>query len=119
MADFTFAIHRCTPGVPEYNVLSTPMEGWKVKTRMKSTHPKRTWNIEIRGQTNAEKDSIISHYSGQGASNVPFNWVVTPIFFCGGTATTYYVRYKEVSYENPDGVGNVWNFSITFVEELI
>jgi hypothetical protein len=119
MADFTFSIHRCSPGPKEYNVTSTPMEGWKVKSRMKSTHPRRTWGVEIRGRFNDEKDSILAHYDGQGGFNTPFNWVVTPIFFCGNVATTYYVRYKELTYENPDGLGNIWNFSINFVEELV
>jgi hypothetical protein len=119
MADFTFPIHRCTPGPKEYNVLSTTSEGWKVKTRMKTTHPRQTWNVEIRGRTDAEKDSIVSHYDGQGANNVPFNWVVTPVFFAGGTPTTRYVRYKEFSWENPDGLGNIWNFAITFVQEVV
>jgi hypothetical protein len=45
--------------------------------------------------------------------------VVTPIFFCGDVVTIYYVRYKELTYENPEGLGNVWNFSINFVEELV
>jgi hypothetical protein len=119
MANFTFEIHRLTPGKPEYNVLSTPMEGWKVKSRLKSTHPRRTWDIEVRGQTNTEKDLILAHYDGQNGFNLPFNWTVNPTFFSGDVSTTYYVRYKEFKYENPAGLGNVWNFTITFVEEIV
>jgi hypothetical protein len=118
MADFSFPIHRMSPGAPEYNVLQTDMEGWKRKSRLKSTHPRRTWDIEIRGRTNSEKDLIIAHWDGQAAGNLPFNWIVTPTFFSGGVPTTYYVRYKELKYENPEGMGNVWNFNISFVEEL-
>jgi len=118
MADFTFTIHRCSPGTPTYNVLVTPMEGWRKKTRLKSTHPLQTWNVAIRGQTNTEKDLIVAHYKGQGGYLTPFNWVVTPSFFSGDTPTTYYVRYKEFTYENPDGLGNIWNFDITFEEDL-
>lgn len=119
MADFTFSVHRVTPGKPEYNVVSTPMEGWKVKSRLKSTHPRRTWTIEIRGQTNDEKDLILAHYDGQNGFNIPFNWIVTPDFFSGSTPTIYYVRYKEFTYENPEGIGNIWHFNIVFVEEIV
>jgi len=118
MADFTFEIHRLTPGKPEYNVIFTGMEGWKVKSRLKSSDPKRTWTIEIYGRTNSEKDAIIAHYDGQEGANTPFNWTVNPIFFSGGVSTTYYVRYKEIEYANPKGLGNVWDFTISFVEEL-
>jgi hypothetical protein len=118
MANFTFAIHRLSPGKPEYNVVSTQMEGWKVNSRLKSTEPKRTWVVEIYGRTNAEKANIIAHYDGQQGFNLPFNWVVTPTFFSGDTPTTYYVRYKEIEYVNPKGLGNIWDFTITFVEEL-
>lgn len=118
MANFTFAIHRMTPGKPEYNVASTQMEGWKVKSRLKSTDPKRSWEVEIRGRTNAERDSIIAHYDGQNGFNVPFNWVVTPNWFTNGVPTTYFVRYKEFSYANPPGIGNIWDFVISFIEEL-
>jgi hypothetical protein len=118
MADFTFTIHGCKPGPPVYNSLITDMEGWKVKARLKSTHPKRSWQIEIRGQTNDERDLIVAHYDGQGGNVTPFNWVVTPVFFSNDTPTTYYVRYKEFSYDNIPSLGNVWNFQISFVEEL-
>lgn len=118
MANFTFAIHKMAPGKPEYNVLSTQGEGMKVKSRLKSTDPKRTWEVEIRGRTTAEKDSILAHYNGQNGFNIPFNWVVTPTFFVGGVATTYYVRYKEFTMANPPGLGNIWEIGITFVEEL-
>ena len=118
MADFSFEIHRCAPGTPEYNLTSSQMEAWKIKSRLKSTHPRSTWEIEIRGRTNAEKDLILAHYNGQGGYNIPFNWIVTPIFFSGDTPTTRYVRYKEFKYSNPPGVGNIWDFVIVFVEEF-
>jgi hypothetical protein len=115
MADFSFEIHRLTPEAPKYNVLATKMEGWRVKRRLKSTAPQRRWTIEIRGRTNGERDSILSHYNGQFSSLIPFNWIVTPIFFGN---YTFYVTYEEFEYDNPDGLGNVWNFNITFLEEL-
>ena len=115
MADFTFAVHRVTPEPPKYNVLQTKMEGWRVKRRLKSTVPQRRWSIEIRGQTNTERNSILSHWSGQYGPLTPFNWIVTPTFF--GDAT-YYVTYEDFSYANPEGMGNIWNFSIIFLEEI-
>lgn len=117
MADFTFSVHRVTPHPRKYNVLLTTMEGWLKKARMKSTEGYRKWDVEIRGRTNTEKAAIVSHYEGQNGELTPFNWVVTPSFFEGGN--TYYVRYESFTHENPDGLGNVWNFSITFVEELV
>jgi len=118
MANFAFVVHRVTPGKPEYNVVSTQSEGWKVKSRLKSTEPKRTWDVEIRGRTWAEKESILSHYTGQQGFNVPFNWIVTPNWFTNGSNTTYYVRYKDFSMANPPGMGNVWEIDISFIEEL-
>jgi hypothetical protein len=114
MADFNFNIHRMTPEAPKYNVVATKMEGWRVKRRLKSTQPQRRWVIEIRGRINSERDLILAHYNGQNAGLTPFNWVV-PSFFGG---QTYYVTYEDFSYENPDGLGNVWNFLIVFLEEL-
>ena len=115
MTDFSFAIHRLTPEPPKYNVLTTQMEGWRVKRRLKSTQPQRRWAIEIRGQTNSERDLILTHWNGQKGSLTPFNWIVTPIFFGDDT---FYVTYEELSYVNPSGIGNVWHFNITFLEEL-
>lgn len=113
--DFEFAIHRMTPEAPKYNVLQTKMEGWRVKRRLKSSVPQRRWSVEIRGQTNDERDSILTHYATQQGPLIPFNWIVTPTFFGG---ETYYVTYEQLDYENPDGLGNVWNFLITLIEEL-
>ena len=114
MADFTFGIHRLTPEKPNYNVLQTKMDGWRVKRRLKSTVPQRRWSMEIRGRTNSERDSILAHYNGQTGSLTPFDWIV-PTFFGG---QTFYVTYEDFSYENPDGLGNIWNFQIIFLEEL-
>lgn len=114
MADFTFEIHRLTPEAPKYNVLQTKMEGWRVKRRLKSTEPQRRWTVEIRGRINSERDSILSHYNGQIGSLTPFDWIV-PTFFGG---QTFYVTYESFTYENPDGMGNVWDFQIIFIEEL-
>ena len=113
---FTFPIHRLTPEAPKYNVLQTKMEGWRTKRRLKSTAPQRRWIIEIRGRTNDEKDLILAHYNSKKGPLTPFYWTINPVFF--GDAT-YYVTYEDFSYENPDGMGNVWNFSITFLEELV
>lgn len=114
MTDFDFPVHRMTPGPPKWNVLQTQMEGWTKKTRLKSTVPVREWTIEIRGRTNTERDLIIAHYNGQFGETTAFNWIV-PEFFGG---ETYYVRYKTFSYENPEGLGNIWNFEIGFEEDM-
>jgi hypothetical protein len=103
-----------SPSAKKYNVLKTEMEGMKVKTRLKSTSPVREWEIEIRCRTNTERDAILTHYEGQNGSLTAFNWTA-PTFFGG---ETYFVRYKEFEYENPEGLGNVWNFRIIF-EEVI
>jgi hypothetical protein len=115
MVDFVFPIHRMTPKAPKYNIVSTTMEGWRVKRRLKSSMPIREWSVEIRGRLNAERDLILAHYNGQTASLTPFNWVV-PTFFGG---QTFYVTYKEFDYDNPDGLGNIWDFHIVFREELL
>ena len=81
---------------------------------MKSTLSQRQWTIEIRGRTNTERDAILSHYNSMKGSLTPFNWIV-PTFFGGNT---FYVTYGDFSYSNPDGMGNIWNFQIMFVEEL-
>lgn len=114
MADFTFEIHRMTPGIPKYHVVQTQFEGWKIKRRLKSSDPRRSWNVEIRGRTNTERDAIISHWNTQKGTLIPFNWVV-PTFFGGDT---FYVVYVDMSYANPEGLGNIWNFDINFLEEL-
>lgn len=112
---FTFPIHRLTSDPPKYNVLQTNMDGWRTKRRLKSTAPQRRWTIEIRGRTNDERDLIITHYNSKKGSLTPFNWTINPTFF--GEAT-YYVTYEDFSYDNPDGMGNVTNFLIVFLEEL-
>lgn len=115
MVDFNFALHRLTPEAPKFNVLQTKMEGWRVKRRLKSTLSQRRWTVEIRGQTNTERDAILAHYNGQQGSLTPFDWIINPIFFGDDTFT---VTYESFSYENPNGLGNVWIFNIIFLEEL-
>lgn len=115
MADFTFSFHRMTPlEAPKFNVLQTQMEGWKTKTRLKATDSKRSWEIEIRGRTDSERDSIVSHWNGQYGITNPFNWVLPSDW----GNTTYYVKYVSMTYSNPPGFYNVWDFIITFIEEI-
>lgn len=115
MADFSFDVHRVTPEAPVYNVLKTPMEGTRIKRRLKSTDAQRRWSVEIRGRTTAEKNSILSHYNGQTGTLLPFNWNVPAAW--GGD--TFYVTYDEFSYENPNGLYNVWEIFIVFLEEIL
>ena len=115
MVDFAFPVHRVSPEAPKYNVLQTKMEGWRVKRRLKSSLPQRRWTVEIRGRTNSERDLILTHYNGQQGPLTPFDWIITPTFFGNETIE---VTYESFTYENPDGLGNVWNFNIIFLEEL-
>ena len=116
MGNFTFPIHRMTPlSAPVYNVVKTQMEGWHIKRRLKSANPVRRWEVEIRGRTNSERDEIIAHWNSQKGDVIPFNWVV-PTFWGGNT---FYVTYEEMNYDNPPGLGNVWDFVIIFKEELV
>jgi len=115
MANFSFDIHRCTAKTPVWNNIATEMEGMKKKTRLKSTQPKRTWEIELRLQDGSETQNVLDHFNGQyGINGTPFNWI-QPDFFGGNT---YYVRYVGLDYSNPEGLGTHWNFSIIFEESL-
>jgi len=118
MADFTFEIHSFNPEPPVYNIIQTKMEGWRIKRRLKSSLPQSRWSIEIRGRTNAEKDAILAHYTGQTAGLTPFNWTVTPAWFDSTGGSPYYVTYESFSYTHVAGMNNIWNFEITFLEEL-
>lgn len=114
MGNFTFGVHRVTPTAPKFNVLQTEMEGMKIKSRLKSTDPVQSWTIEIRGRTNSEAALIKAHWITQQGQTIPFNWIV-PTFWGGETR---YVQYVSMEYENPDGLGNIWNFVIN-VKEVI
>lgn len=114
MADFLFPIHRMTPEPPHYNVLITQMEGMRIKRRLKSSAPYRRWTIEMRGRTNDERDAILAHWDEQVGPMIPFNWYV-PEFFGG---EVYYVVYETMNYENPVGMGNIWDFTCVFREEI-
>lgn len=115
MADFSFNVHRITPEAPVFNVVKTQMEGTRVKRRLKSTESQRRWSVEIRGRTTSEKNAILSHYNGQQGGTTPFYWNVPAPW--GGD--TFYVTYDDFSYENPDGLYNVWEIYIVFLEEIV
>jgi hypothetical protein len=113
--DFTFEIHRCVPHAPQYNIIKTQMEGFREYRRLKSTDPIRRWDIEMRGKTNAERDSILSHYNFHNGGLDPFYWTPNPTFF---GSDTEYVTYEDFQMDCPEGLGNIWHFYITFKEEL-
>lgn len=113
MADFTFECHHCEPGTPIYNVLSTEMEGVTEKSRLISTRPKKTWQIEIRLQTKAERDQVLAHYTGQSGTLIPFNWTTVPSYI--DSTSTYYVKYVEYSETL---TATLFNITIKFKEAL-
>ncbi len=115
---FNFEVHSINPHTPEWNVLQTDMEGWKRKTRLKSTDPIRRWTVEIRGRTNSEKDSILAHFNDNNGALTNFLWNVLPTIWNTGYGTSYQVQYESFEYANPDNIANVWDFTITFREWL-
>jgi hypothetical protein len=115
---FSFDVHSINPHTPEYNVLQTQMEGWKRKTRLKSTDPVRRWTVEVRGRTNSEKDLIVAHWDDNNGPLTNFTWNVLPAIWNTGYGTSYQVQYESMEYDNPDGKANIWDFTITFREWL-
>ena len=115
---FNFEVHSIDPGIPKWNVLQTDFEGWKRKTRLKSTDPIRRWTVEVRGRTNSEKDIILTHYNDNNGPLTNFQWNVLPTVWNTGYGTYYQVQYESMEYSNPDSIANVWDFSITFREWL-
>ena len=113
---FEFEVHSIDPQTPEWNVLQTDFEGWKRKTRLKSSDSIRRWIIEIRGRTNSEKDAILAHYNDQNGPFYNFTWNVLPAIWNAGYGTSFQVQYESVEYANPGNVANIWDFTITFRE---
>lgn len=118
MAAFNFEVHSIDPQTPEYNVLQTDFEGWKRKTRLKSSLPIRKWTIEVRGRSNSEKDLIVAHWSGESGPLNNFTWVILPTIWNVGYGSSYQVQYESMTYENPDEIANIWDFVIVFREWL-
>jgi hypothetical protein len=114
--EFNFNIHRCTAKTPVWNNVATEMEGMKKKRRLKSTLPKRAWEIEIRMRNAAERDEILAHFNANyGINGETFLWRQMPSFY--GTLEVY-VCYIGFEYSNPQGLGTHWDFNITF-EEIV
>ena len=115
---FNFDVHSIKPFTPQYNVLQTDMEGWKRKTRLKSTDPIRRWTVEVRGRINSEKDIIVTHWNENNGPLTNFTWQVRPTIWNTGYGSAYQVQYETMEYDNPDSIANVWDFVITFREWL-
>jgi hypothetical protein len=116
--DFDFYVHSIKPEIPQYNVLHSDYEGWKRKSRLKSSLPIRKWQIEIRGQTNSEKDLIVAHWDSCSGTVEDFTWNVLPSIWNTGYGTSYQVQYESMDYSNPEQMANIWNFVIVFREYL-
>jgi hypothetical protein len=114
MSDFNFIPHHCSPKRKDYNVVSTDMEGMRIKTRLKSSLPMREWELEFRIQNKTERDALLSHYDSQYGTLTPFNWTSIPTYI--SSETSIYVRYKIYSEELI--VQNVWTIQIELMEAL-
>jgi len=113
---FSFDVHSIEPHTPEWNVLQTDFEGWKRKTRLKSTEPIRKWTIEVRGRDNTEKNLIVAHWNDNQGQLTNFTWYVLPVIWNAGYGTAYSVQYESMKYVNPENKANIWDFVITFRE---
>lgn len=113
MADFAWEPHRVEPGVPEWNTVSSEMEGMRKKVRLKSTRPKMIWTLFFRGQSTAEKNAKLAHYNGQYKDLIPFNWTSVPSEIGTGP---YNVRYQALKIDHI--MNEIWELEITF-EEVI
>ena len=98
MADFAFVPSRSFEVERGYNVLRTEMEGFKIKTRLKSNKKKRVFELFFMGLTVAEKDSIVSHYDGQYSGLTPFYWTTVPDHV-SSTEDSIYVRYLSMKID--------------------
>ncbi|MDY0313758.1 MAG: hypothetical protein RBR32_01645 [Bacteroidales bacterium] len=114
MADFAYVPHRVEPGTPQYNVLTTEMEGFKKKRRIVTTDPKRTWTLYFRGQSKTERDLLLAHYKGQYGQGTPFNWTSVPSYISDDSS--YYVAYE--SYSEVCIMNNIWEITIVFEEQF-
>lgn len=115
---FNFEVHSISPHTPKYNVLQTDFEGWKRKTRLKSTDPIRSWTVEVRGRINSEMALILAHWNDNQGQLTNFQWNVLPVVWNAGYGTTFQVQYDSMEYDNPDNIANVWDFVIRFREWL-
>jgi hypothetical protein len=113
---FNFDVHSIDPHTPQWNVLETDFEGWKRKTRLKSTDPIHKWTVEVRGRTSTEKDLIVAHWNDQQGPLTNFTWNVLPIIWNAGYGTSFQVQYEMMKFENPENIANVWDFTIVFRE---
>jgi len=117
MADFNISgISKAEPiGQPNYNTVKTKMEGMKIKARIKSPDPDQQYSIIYRGITDAEKETIMSHYNGQFGDAIPFYWRNVPSHINSGT--DMYVRYNSI--ETVRVFNNLWECTIVFDQEII
>jgi len=115
---FNFPVHSIDIHTPKWNVLQTDFEGWKRKTRLKSTEPMRGWSVEIRGRTNAEMALILAHYNDNQGPLTNFQWNILPTIWNAGYGTYYQVQYDSMEFANPNNKANIWEFTITFREWL-
>lgn len=97
MANFDYIPSKSSEIEREYNVLKTPMEGMRIKTRLKSDTKKRIFELFFSGQTLIEKDAIVSHYDGQYAGAVPFYWTSVPDHV--SSESSIYVRYLSMKID--------------------
>lgn len=117
MADFTFSCHRCVPGTPGFNNLTTQMEGMRKKFRIKSSTPERSWSIEFHMQSLVERDLILAHFNSQyGINGTPFYWTSLPSWIFA-IETSLYVVYK--SYKEEVVAADIFNITIEFDEVII
>jgi hypothetical protein len=113
MPDFNFSIHHIEPGPPIFNVLSTDMEGYKKKTRLITTLPKRTWKVFMYLLTKAERDLVLAHYNSCYGGLTSFHWTSVPTYI--DTVSYYnviYTGYKETL------TATLFNIEIDFEEFL-
>lgn len=123
MADLTpynSYITKIAPGVPQYNVLTTEMEGRRIKRRLVSTSPTRTWTLVCDGLSQTQRDNLLAHYAGQSGPLTAFNWTVPSWFYYDGNSpSTYTVFYDPVDGMVEEVImRNVFKITIKLREEL-
>lgn len=114
MTDFAYEAHEVEFGAPEYNVVTSEMEWMRIKTRLKSTLPRRTFTLTFKLQSATEKNALLSHYNGQYGAYQSFNWTSIPDDL--SSESSIEVRYKSFDYERQGY--NIFEVKIEFIEVL-
>lgn len=97
--------------VPEYNNVQSQTESMKKEYFQISATAVKTYELNFNAATQAERNTILTHYNDQSGGYYPFSWQTVPSYIGSGSNITG--RWIEKSY-NESHASNKFKISIKF-----